>query len=57
MKGDYYRYMCEYKNIEERKKFVELAHDAYKDGIKICNVDLKPTHPTRLGFILNYAVF
>jgi 14-3-3 protein epsilon len=57
MKGDYYRYLAEFKQGDERKPVAEKAHEAYKAATEIANKDLKPTSPIRLGLALNYSVF
>jgi len=54
MKGDYHRYYAEtVPNDTER----QAAHDAYEDAMKVANGSLSPTHPIRLGLVLNFSVF
>jgi len=63
MKGDYYRYLAEFLQQEDRSKVSGQANDAYAEATKIaCNNStpdsgLPPTHPIRLGLALNYSVF
>lgn len=56
MKGDYYRYLCEFLSGEKRKTVVQDAQDAYKQASHAAE-ELKSTHPIRLGLALNYSVF
>ncbi|CAD7960727.1 unnamed protein product [Amoebophrya sp. A25] len=55
MKGDYHRYIAEYK--EEKGKSAELAREAYKNAMDIAEKGLLVTHPIRLGLALNFSVF
>eukprot|EP00244_Chara_vulgaris_P000767 TRINITY_DN112_c0_g1_i1.p2 TRINITY_DN112_c0_g1~~TRINITY_DN112_c0_g1_i1.p2 ORF type:complete len:264 (+),score=59.24 TRINITY_DN112_c0_g1_i1:268-1059(+) len=57
MKGDYYRYLAEFKSGNERKEAAENSLIAYKSASEIAMVDLAPTHPIRLGLALNFSVF
>ena len=62
MKGDYYRYLAEFLQQEDRSKVAGQANDAYAEATKIaCNsapdAGLPPTHPIRLGLALNFSVF
>eukprot|EP00899_Mesostigma_viride_P003375 jgi/Mesvir1/13038/Mv06029-RA.1 len=57
MKGDYYRYLAEFKSSNERKDAAENSLLAYKAASDIASVDLPPTHPIRLGLALNFSVF
>ncbi|CAL5209146.1 unnamed protein product [Lathyrus oleraceus] len=50
MKGDYHRYLAEFKTGVERKEAAESTLAAYKSAQDIANVELPPTHPIRLGF-------
>ncbi|KAH3762075.1 14-3-3 protein [Pelomyxa schiedti] len=56
MKGDYYRYLAEYRVAAERKEAAANAMEAYKAASDIAK-DLQPIHPTRLGLALNFSVF
>jgi len=57
MKGDYYRYLAEFRAGDARKQASENAHEAYKSASEIASKDLAPTHPIRLGLALNFSVF
>lgn len=54
MKGDYHRYFAEAASGDEQKK---AAAEAYEKAVKVAAASLAPTHPIRLGLILNYSVF
>ncbi|KAK9109093.1 hypothetical protein Sjap_017153 [Stephania japonica] len=57
MKGDYYRYLAEFKVGSERREAAEDTMAAYKAAQDIAFADLAPTHPIRLGLALNLSVF
>ncbi|KAG2274208.1 hypothetical protein Bca52824_056763 [Brassica carinata] len=57
MKGDYHRYMAEFKSGEEMKGAAEDTMVAYKAAQDIAAADMAPTHPIRLGLALNFSVF
>jgi len=57
MKGDYFRYIAEYKTEEAKSSASEKAHDAYKQAMEIAKSELLVTHPIRLGLALNFSVF
>ncbi|CAI0447958.1 unnamed protein product [Linum tenue] len=56
-KGDYHRYLAEFKAGDERKTAAEDTMLAYKAALEIAAADLAPTHPIRLGLALNFSVF
>ena len=56
MKGDYYRYLGEFMQGDDRKKVIDSAQDSYKKASEQAE-KLKTTHPIRLGLALNYSVF
>lgn len=57
MKGDYHRYLAEFKTATEKKDSADHTLAAYKEAQDIALVDLAPTHPIRLGLALNFSVF
>jgi len=56
MKGDYFRYLGEFMQGDERKKVIDNAQDSYKRATEEAE-KLKTTHPIRLGLALNFSVF
>jgi len=54
MKGDYHRYYAETTPGDEQK---HAALDAYEKATQVANSALPPTHPVRLGLVLNFSVF
>jgi len=57
MKGDYFRYLAEVADQEDKKAVVGKADDAYKKAFEVSEKELKSTNPIRLGLALNYSVF
>ncbi|KAJ7565736.1 hypothetical protein O6H91_02G072800 [Diphasiastrum complanatum] len=56
MKGDYYRYLAEFKAGSERKEAADHSLKAYQAATSTAVTDLAPTHPIRLGLALNFSV-
>merc|ERR1711957_544405 len=57
MKADYYRYIAEFREGEDKTKAAECARVAYQDAHEVAAKDLPVTHPIRLGLALDYSVF
>ncbi|KAJ0631522.1 putative 14-3-3 protein [Helianthus annuus] len=57
MKGDYYRYMAEFKSGNDKKEVADHSMKAYEAATKTAEAELPPTHPIRLGLALNFSVF
>ncbi|KAK9707175.1 hypothetical protein RND81_07G177700 [Saponaria officinalis] len=57
MKGDYYRYLAEFKGDQEKKEAAEQSLKGYEAASATANTDLPSTHPIRLGLALNFSVF
>ncbi|KAK7318803.1 hypothetical protein RJT34_03510 [Clitoria ternatea] len=57
MKGDYYRYLAEFKSGDERKEAADQSMKAYQSASTTAEAELPPTHPIRLGLALNFSVF
>ncbi|RXH99094.1 hypothetical protein DVH24_011419 [Malus domestica] len=57
MKGDYYRYLAEFKTGDDRKEVADQSMKAYQAASSKAESDLPPTHPIRLGLALNFSVF
>ncbi|XWS41160.1 hypothetical protein CRYUN_Cryun17cG0056500 [Craigia yunnanensis] len=57
MKGDYYRYLAEFKAGNEKKGAADHSMKAYEKATTIAEAELPPTHPIRLGLALNFSVF
>lgn len=57
MKADYLRYLCEISSPPEKKEISNESLLSYKTASEKAMVDLPPTHPVRLGLMLNFSVF
>lgn len=57
MKGDYYRYLAEFKAGDLRKDAADKSLGAYQSASDIATKELASTHPIRLGLALNFSVF
>ncbi|XP_049457885.1 14-3-3 protein beta/alpha-B-like [Epinephelus fuscoguttatus] len=57
MKGDYYRYLAEVATGDKKESIITNSNKAYQEALDICQKEMEPTHPIRLGLALNYSVF
>lgn len=57
MQGDYFRYLSEVSQGEEKSVNVDSSDAAYKEATEIAKEKMLPTHPIRLGLALNFSVF
>jgi len=57
MKADYYRYIAEFTEGDNKSKAAENARLAYQEAQNVAEKDLPVTHPIRLGLALNFSVF
>ena len=57
LKGDYYRYKCEFASDKDFDETCDKAEKVYKEAYEIANKDIPITNSTRLGLALNYSVF
>merc|ERR1712139_612065 len=57
MKADYYRYIAEFRDGDQKSAAAESARAAYDEAQKVAEKDLAVTHPIRLGLALNFSVF
>merc|ERR1712226_1203079 len=53
MKGDYYRYLAEVAQGEDRSNIMKSSQEAYRSAFEIAENEMPPTHPIRLGLALN----
>ena len=57
LKGDYYRYKCEFTTGKDFDDACSKAEKVYKEAYDIANKDIPISSSTRLGLALNYSVF
>nr|XP_010911756.2 14-3-3-like protein 16R [Elaeis guineensis] len=57
MKGDFHRYLAEFKTGSEREEAAESALAAYNSAQDIATAELAWTHPIRLDLSLRFSVF
>ncbi|XP_019242692.1 PREDICTED: 14-3-3-like protein [Nicotiana attenuata] len=57
MKGDYYRYLAEFKSGNDRKEATDQSLQAFEAATATASADHAPTHPIILGLALNFSVF
>merc|ERR1711977_52445 len=57
MKGDYYRYLAEFKKGPIKREAVDHAFYSYRRAEDLAKSSLDSTHPVRLGLALNFSVF
>ena len=58
LKGDYYRYVCEFEKDEKQEETKKNAREAYQAAMDIGREEkLNSTNPIMLGLALNFSVF
>nr|CAD1842261.1 unnamed protein product [Ananas comosus var. bracteatus] len=57
LKGDYYRYLAEFKIGDERREAASQSLQAYQTATTTAEEDLLPADPIRMGLALNFSVF
>lgn len=57
MRGDYYRYLAEFMTEEDCSNIIENCEKSYYEAEKLAETHLQPTHPLKLGLMLNISVF
>ena len=57
LKGDYYRYKCEFANGKDFEDACANAEKVYKEAYELSNKEMPITNSTRLGLDLNFSVF
>ncbi|EFH70110.1 hypothetical protein ARALYDRAFT_473646 [Arabidopsis lyrata subsp. lyrata] len=57
MKGDYFRYLAEFKSGADREEAADQSLKAYEAATTSASSELSTTHPIRLGLALNFSVF
>ena len=57
LKGDYYRYKCEFASGKDFDEACDKAEKVYNEAYEMANRDIPITNSTRLGLALNYSVF
>jgi 14-3-3 protein epsilon len=56
MKGDYYRYLCEFQSLSENKNYPDESEKNYKMAVELSQ-NISWINPLKLGLYLNYSVF
>lgn len=58
LKGDYYRYVCEFEKDEKQEEMKKLAREAYQTAMEIGKAEqIDSTNSIMLGLALNFSVF
>jgi 14-3-3 protein epsilon len=57
LKGDYFRYKCEYAIGNEFDAATAKSEEAYKEAYSIAEKEIPISNSTRLGLALNFSVF
>ena len=57
LKGDYFRYKCEYAIGNEFDSATAKSEEAYKEAYSIAENEIPISNSTRLGLALNFSVF
>ena len=55
-KGDFYRYIAEFKSIDDRTEFVCKAKQCYENAVQIANVKCSGAESLYQGLFLNYCI-
>ncbi|KAH0789525.1 14-3-3 protein [Histomonas meleagridis] len=57
LKADYYRYISEAKEGEEKEESSQKAQENYEKAFQLAQAELPKYSPSFLGVVLNYSVF
>ena len=57
LKGDYFRYKCEYAIGNDFDAATAKSEEAYKEAYAIAEKEIPISNSTRLGLALNFSVF
>lgn len=57
MKGDYFRYICEFAQGQYKDESAKSAQESYHAALTLAEGGLDATHPSRIGLALNFSVF
>ena len=57
MQADYYRYLGEFEKDAAKEEAADNSRKCYQAAFDLASAELSPTHPIRLGLVLNFSVF